>query len=554
MIGFIVKHGGYGLGKVTAQHDGQITVEFFSPKRKVNLAVNPSHPVVKRRLLPLNTICSSPDGKCRIVQIIPTPTTLEPYRYQVELESGIAKELSEINLTPEESPIASSVLDALCELQLEGYTTFQKRETFAEVWRSSIRQTAGLRALLSSRIDLRPHQAYVVGTVLLDRIPRYILADEVGLGKTIEAGIVIHDLLERKPGAKILVLCPSTLTQQWLCELYAKFSGRVFAMLDFRASAARAGIIPNQAISSYPAALKHAARLQHTRWDMVVVDEAHHLLNASRLYRLVQQLSISAPGFLLLSAIPAQRREDEYLRLLALLEPSRYQPDSIAEKERFCALYARQLDLGRKLSYISRRLGEFSVDPTAADRILARISELIALPVLSQDESLTDAAHNLNPSSPEFAEQVQSLLHHVGDRYRISRRILRNRRSQLLEAEPDLKIARQLRRLPYNADQLEIDAGNAARYFLRTLHERGLPDNVLLPFARCLFQSLSDPHCLCANQLDPIESLRREIHGEPEHMEPPRRTSIGSAIRERVRQTTEDDGQPLRRKRVTQDD
>ena len=94
------------------------------------------------------------------------------------------------------------------------------------------RQAGGLKSLLSSRIDLHSHQAYVAGVVLLDSNRRYILADEVGLGKTIEAGIVMTDLLMQKPEARILVLCPSSLTHQWLSEIYSKFGGHVFRLLE----------------------------------------------------------------------------------------------------------------------------------------------------------------------------------------------------------------------------------------------------------------------------------------------------------------------------------
>lgn len=498
MIGFIVKHSGFGLGKVVQQSDGHIRVKFFSPAQEVQLATGGPRPVVTRRLLSVNTICASPDGTCRIVAVIPVSGNIAPFCYRVELESGLAKEISEVDLDLIGDQVHSSPLEALSDLQLEGYTTFLKRESLAEAWWSSIRTAQGLSALLSSRIDLRPHQAYVAGTVLLDRLPRFLLADEVGLGKTIEAGIVIHDLLERRPSAKILVLCPSTLTQQWLCELYAKFSGRVFSMLDLRGSAAQLGVIPDKAIASYPAALKHGSRLRNVAWDLVVVDEAHHLVNVQPLYSLVQHLSKEAPACLLLSAIPAQHREEEYLRLLALLEPDRYHPNDLGAKKRFSELYARQVELGRKLSYLSRHLGKYASGEGEAEKILNKIRELVELPVLAEDDALTSLASSLAPDSASFVEEVRSLLHHVGDRYRISRRILRNRRSQLLDAEPDLNISRRLNRIPYTFVQLELDAANAVKRLLQTLQSRGVSAQVLLPLARSLYQALCDPIALCS--------------------------------------------------------
>jgi ATP-dependent helicase HepA len=498
MIGFIVKHSGFGYGRILSFNNGQFSVRFFFPPRTVVLvAVVNSRPVLKRALLPQHTVFTTPNGRCRITNAIPAVRNIEPHRYTVEFENGLAQELPETVIEAlEEGPPPGSPLEALSEGQLEGYLIFHKREAFAEALGASVRGASGLRALLSSRIDLRPHQAYVAGTVLMDRLHRYLLADEVGLGKTIEAGIVIHELLERKPNARILILCPATLTQQWLSELYSKFSGRIFHMLELRDRALQAGEVPAKAISSYSAALKYSARLQGMNWDLVVVDEAHHLLSAPQLFHIAQTLSKASPSFLLLSAIPAQHREEEYLRLLSLLEPGRYQPNDPNVKEHFKHLYIRQIELGRKLSYIARRLEDFVNGNERPDRILQKLRDLASLPVLVLDEFLVASVEALEPTSPGFVEQVRGLLHRIGDRYRISRRILRNRRSQLLDAEPDLNIVRVLHRVPFEAHQLELDAANAARRYLKALKEKQVPDSILLPLARCLFHSLCDPVCL----------------------------------------------------------
>lgn len=332
----------------------------------------------------------------------------------------------------------------------------------------------------------------------MDRVQRYLLADEVGLGKTIEAGIVIHDLLERKHSAKILILCPSTLTQQWLCELYAKFSGRVFSILDLRDLVAVNAVAPSKCIASYSSAVKNSSLLSSVAWDLLVVDEAHHLLNFQHLYTLVQELSVTVPACLLLSAIPAQHREEEYLRLLALLEPGRYDPNNQSVKKRFRELYDIQLELGRKINYLSRHLSEYALGEGSADKIIKKIRELAALPTFVKDETLKSMVARIAPDSQRFVADARALLHHVGDRYRISRRILRNRRSQLIDNEPELKIARRLNRISYQSEQLEIDAANAARRLLKSFQASNVPNQILLPLARALFQSLCDPATLCS--------------------------------------------------------
>lgn len=495
MKGFIVKHQGFGVGKIESTQFHRFSVQFFFPIQKIELAQQNSG--LKRAILTSGTLCKIETGWCRIENIIPADLKTEPNLYTVELESGLSQEIKETEILHLESiPALTSPLEVLSERQLEGYGLFLKREALVEALDSSIRGALGLRALLSSRIDLRSHQAYVAGTVLMDRIPRYLLADEVGLGKTIEAGIVIHDLLERKPSAKILILCPETLTQQWLCELYSKFSGRVFDLLELRSHELLMGGELDKVIVSFREAIIHDFSLLNTKWDLVVVDETHHLLPSANLYNLTQKLSLISPGLLLLSAVPAQHREDEYLRLLALLEPERYNVNSAEARKHFKALYERQIELGRKLSYISRRLLDLSNGEGNVDRILNKLSELISFPVLKENEALSEAVQILDPSSKnDFIEDTNMLLHQIGDRYRISRRILRNRRSQLFENQPDLRIDRHLNRLPYSPDQLELDAGNVVRRLLQGLSEDGVCEGILVPFAKEFFQSLCSPLC-----------------------------------------------------------
>ena len=494
MLGFIVKHAGHGLGKVSAVEDGRITVSFFFPPNRLTLV--PEVARLTRALLPLQTPCKTPDGLCTIQEQVPALTNSDPNIYQVEYENGLTRKLPETDIEPVKAPESAFLLEALANLELQGYGAFQKREALAEQWWHLIRTGLGVNALLSSRIDLRPHQAYVAGTVLLDRQQRYLLADEVGLGKTIEAGIVIHDLLQKKPSANILIICPDALSQQWLCELYSKFSGKVFQMLELRGRGLLATNDPVQAIAPFTAALRFSRAIGQRKWDLVVCDEAHHLLRTPRLYQTAKDLSRTAPAFLLLSAVPAQHREDEYLRLLALLEPDRYNPDDPHEKERFKALYERQVELGRKLSYISRRLADFLSGAEGPKRILPKVNELAALPVLVSDPVLASMASRLDPGQKTFSEDVASLLHYVGDRYRINRRILRNRRSQLIETQPDLQITRTLTHIPCGPDQLELDTRATVRRFLRSLKAGQLSDEVAIPLTRHLLQALVDPVCL----------------------------------------------------------
>ena len=108
----------------------------------------------------------------------------------------------------------------------DGITNSLARRRLKQNVAAMTNQVGGLKALLCGRIELYPHQAFVASTVLTDPIRRYILADEVGLGKTVEASIVIHDLLINKPDARILVLAPGPLCRQWLAKYTLVLAGK----------------------------------------------------------------------------------------------------------------------------------------------------------------------------------------------------------------------------------------------------------------------------------------------------------------------------------------
>ena len=196
-----------------------------------------------------------------------------PCRYQIAI-------ISETHLEPETGSYEySDAARLLSDQEIDGYVVFRAREDFQHVHLRNLRNFGMHRAILSSRIDVHAHQISVALEVLGDTRKRYILADEVGFGKTIEAGIVIHELLCARPDARVLIVCPGTLTQQWLCEIYSKFGERIFTLLDLHAT----DVIPwrtlrSAIVSTTRIAFDLGPTLSEVQRDMVVVDEAHHLL------------------------------------------------------------------------------------------------------------------------------------------------------------------------------------------------------------------------------------------------------------------------------------
>ena len=204
------------------------------------------------------------------------------------------------------------------------------------------------------RVDLIPHQFYIASEVSNRHIPRVLLADETGLGKTIEACLIIHRLLLCERIGRVLILLPESLIHQWFVELYRRFN-LVFRIVDHEhcRSWEEAHLKGNPfeddqlILCSLDFAVLHKKR-QHqiidASWDMVVVDEAHHLAREKGdALGFLSRLGDERTGMLLLSATPEQLGRESHFALLRLLDPARY-PDFesyLAETETYCQIAFR---------------------------------------------------------------------------------------------------------------------------------------------------------------------------------------------------------------------
>ena len=193
---------------------------------------------------------------------------------------------------------------------------------------------SSLWGLGGARAQPIAHQLHIAREVA-DRIaPRVLLADEVGLGKTIEAGLVIHRQLLSGRAGRVLILVPENLQHQWLVEMRRRFNLDV-ALFDaerFMESDASNPFEDCQLALVALEWLKDDEKAQDALfaagWDLLVVDEAHHLVwhpeHASPEYSLVEQLAEVIPGVLLLTATPEQLGQDSHFARLRLLDPNRF--------------------------------------------------------------------------------------------------------------------------------------------------------------------------------------------------------------------------------------
>jgi len=215
-------------------------------------------------------------------------------------------------------------------------------------------RSSAVRGLAGPRIELLPHQFFVAAETSSRLVPRVLLADETGLGKTIEAGLILSRLLLAGRAQRVLVLVPDSLVHQWLVELRRRFQLR-FALFDEERCRAfdesepgcnpfaqeqlvLAGLSLLTATPTRAAAPKkgrpagiaasRTAQAAEAAWDLVVVDEAHHLEwtreAASAEYLAVEAIARRATGLLLLTATPEQLGAEGHFARLRLLDPDRY--------------------------------------------------------------------------------------------------------------------------------------------------------------------------------------------------------------------------------------
>ncbi len=233
--------------------------------------------------------------------------------------------------------------DRLLAGQMEDLRTYNLRSEALQ-WRSVI-QRSPVRGFVGARVDLLGHQLYIADEVSRRLKPRVLLADEVGLGKTIEAGLILHRLHLTGRANRVLILVPESLVNQWFVELLRRFNLVVGVLDEARcedlnsddaeANPFLASQIVLCAVSFLANNPLRAQQCLAAPWELMIVDEAHHLewspMVSSPAYDIVAELAAKSDGLLLITATPQQLGHEGHFARLRLLDPVRH--DNL---EKFC--------------------------------------------------------------------------------------------------------------------------------------------------------------------------------------------------------------------------
>jgi len=408
-------HNHLGIGKVIELANLDATVEYFcSVGQRISktIALNSLQPVK----LPRQTRCyfwSESQERWFIGRIF----DWDEYRHQYQIDlpdkhtilAGEREVYVRCHL-----PIA----DPIEILAMKGHETpyfHNKRSRFVQYLVEQRAVSRGMTGLISANIELFPHQVEVVRRILEDPIQRYLLADEVGLGKTIEAGVILRQYLLDEPQGRALVLVPPYLLKQWGQELEDKFYLSHFCdRVQLLAVDDLAGLT-----------------LDTDSVGFLIVDEAHHIAAMAtssepaqqRCFETCKQLAHKSDRLLLLSATPVLNHERDFLAMLHLLDPTTYQLDDL---EGFRARVQKRQEIGRVLLsfkegakpfVLKTKLGQLR-NLFSEDKYLLNLADELQINLQNQEALVT-----------ERDKIVQAIRIHISDTYRLHRRMLRNRRA-----------------------------------------------------------------------------------------------------------------------------
>ncbi|MDP0161684.1 RNA polymerase-associated protein RapA [Glaesserella parasuis] len=364
--------------------------------------------------------------------------------WQLDIEDvvenqGVALYLGKRVDTQEES--------VLPEMQLDHKVSFSKpqdrlfsaqidrSDRFALRYRALKHQQAQfqseLRGMRGIRASLIPYQLHIAKEVGQRLSPRVLLADEVGLGKTIEAGMILQQQLFSGRVDRVLVLVPESLQHQWLVEMLRRFSLNFSLFDEERCADFTKKDEDNNDISENPfetealviasidwlsANPQRAKQVLYADWDMLIVDEAHHLewdeQNPSMAYQFVAQLSKQISAVLLLTATPEQLGQESHFARLALLDPDRFYD------------YHAFVEEQKQYQPVADAVATLLNDKPLSAKEQESISELLA----EEDVEPMFRIINSDASEEQRREVRQELISELIDRHGTSRVLFRNTR------------------------------------------------------------------------------------------------------------------------------
>ncbi len=443
-----------GLGLVREAAHKRVTVLFLASDEKRIYAAD-NAPLTRVRFAVGDNIESIDEEKLTVTDVIEKNGLLT---YIGNTDDGQETQLEEIEIS--HNIQFNKPQDRLFTGQIDPNAWFLLRY---QTWLyQKQHQQSPVKGLLGGRTSLIEHQLYIAHEAAHRIAPRIMLADEVGLGKTIEAGLIIHQRLINGLSKRILIIVPESLLYQWLVEMLRRFNLR-FSLFDETRCLEESGessfvaegsntltnpfgneqciLCSLELFSDHPQRQQQALDVD---WDMVIVDEAHHLAwnphSASPEYQFVEQLSLRSPSLILLTATPEQLGQESHFARLRLLDPDRFYS--------FPAFLASE----RQFEPVAEAAKLLTDDQPLSAAMQAQLADLL------KEDNVAALLKNLNDPS-ESANARDSLLKILVDHHGTGRILFRNSR-QTIRGFPE----RQRHSYPLDGQASETNWENDPRY------------------------------------------------------------------------------------------
>ncbi len=411
-----------GLGTSLRSDHRTITLLFPACGEKRTYALD-NAPLTRVRFTPGDRVQDLDGHQLQVIELLEEADLIS---YRVRAEDGSETILPEGGLSsalqfsrPQER-LFSGQLDLPHWFDLR-YQTLQQRQRL---------ERSPVRGLGGARTALLPHQLYIAHEVSRRPTPRVLLADEVGLGKTIEACLILHRQLLTGRASRALIIVPPPLLNQWLVELLRRFNLHFSLFDEERCSAIETSdqsdnpfLAEQLVLTSLDLLLQNGRRAEQAlaaEWDLLIVDEAHHLEwhedQISAPYRLVEMLAQRIPGVLLLTATPEQLGRAGHFARLRLLDPDRFHSlEAFIQEEQQFRQVADAVEL---------LLEEGQLPADGRDRLIHTLSEPEALPLLDNID---------DPTLPTEKRQQarERLIGMLLDRHGTGRVLFRNTRNRI---------------------------------------------------------------------------------------------------------------------------
>ena len=410
-----------GLGTVIKVDGRTVTLAFLATGESRMYAAQTA-PLTRAVFQPGNRITSH-KGWTMVVQSIEEVDGLLVYHglredgADARLEEGDLDNFLQLNLPTDR--LFSGRIDTAKWFELRYQTLLEmNRLAHSEVW-----------GLAGVRTTLIPHQIFIAHEVANRFAPRVLLADEVGLGKTIEAGLIIHHQLLMERAQRVLIITPAPLVHQWLVEMLRRFNLHFSVFNDERWET----LAEDEEINPFDSEqlvlcdldffVHHTARLEKalaSRWDLLVVDEAHHLEwseeDPSPEYLCIELLARLTAGVLLLTATPEQLGKAAHFARLRLLDPDRYPSlDAFIQEEH---------DYEPVALAVEALLDDQSIPATLQNELKSILAE-------TDNRKYLEIISNRNSNDEQVSMAREALIEQLLDRHGAGRVLFRNTRSSV---------------------------------------------------------------------------------------------------------------------------